>query len=227
MQNPIWHLGALLSAVALLTATRAPAPGPVLPVAAGIAARPGGPPDTLVANPRATSIHWKGTAAAGRTAQEGSVALRSGMFVIRHEMLTSGSFSIDMRSLAMQGTGILHPAASRVVRGRLSGPAYFDGDRYPAATFVSSGMQRIGPSRWRVSGNLTMHGVTRPLSFDADVQWVGLGHLVATTTFPLDRRAWGVGDSGASMVDDVLTVTVRLDAQRKTARVAAGQARSG
>ena len=185
--------------------------------ASTIAPLPGGPPDTLVATPSASTIRWEG---AGGSAA-GRVALASGLFVLRHEKLTSGSFTIDMRSLAVSTA----PAAlsGRALRARLTGRDFFDVDRHPVTSFTSSGMERLGPSRWRVHGRLTMHGVTQPLSLDTDVRWVGTGHMVATSSFVIDRRRWEVGTSSATgaVLGDELRVSVTLDARRKPKVVAA------
>jgi polyisoprenoid-binding protein YceI len=175
-------------------------------VADGI--RAGGPPDTLVADPAASAIRWKGTGFGGRGAHEGTVKLASGLFVIRHERLTSGTFTIDMRGLDVA----------------LRSAAFFDVERYPAATFRSNGAQRTGPASWRVTGELTMRGVTKPIAFDTDVRWVELGHMVATSTFAIDRREWGVASRASGLADDLvdndIQLSLSLDARRKQASVA-------
>lgn len=169
----------------------------------------GGPPDTLVAVPSASSIRWKGTGLGGRGTREGTVSLASGLFVIRHEKLTSGSFVVDMRGI--------DPA--------LRGSSLLDVQRHPTATFRSTGATRVGEARWRVDGDLTLRGVTRPISFDTDVSWPETGHMVATSSFTIDRRQWGIGE-GASraadvVVDDGIQLSLKLDARRKQAKVAA------
>jgi polyisoprenoid-binding protein YceI len=168
----------------------------------------GGPPDTLVVNPKGSTIGWRGTGLGGRAVRTGTVTAANGMFVIRHEQLTSGTFTVDMRS----------------VDGALRGPALFDVARYPTAVFNSTGMKRVGQARWQVSGDLTMRGVTRPISFDTDVRWEELGHMIATSSFTIDRRQWGIGDRDAGIADDVVDPTIQLsvslDARRKQAAVA-------
>ena len=206
MTSTLWTAVVALSAVGFIAA--APGAPPARVVGSSPIPAAGGRPDTLVANPGATSIRLKGTGLGGRGAREGTVKLASGLFVIRHEKLTSGTFTIDMRSL---------DAALRV-------PALFDAERHPTALFRSSGAERVGPARWRVAGDLTMRGVTRPVSFETDVAWPELGHMVATSTFSIDRRQWGVGGGGSgvasSLVDDQIQIILSLDARRRQASVA-------
>lgn len=191
-----------ISALGLAAATTLAPPVDIIYAAAG------GPPDTLVATPAASSIRWTGTGFGGRGARKGTVALASGMFIIRHERLTSGTFTIDMRS----------------TDASLRGADFFDVERHPTAVFRSTESRRVGAARWQVSGDLTMRGVTRPVTFDADVSWPGMGHMVATSDFTLDRRQWGLTARGAALADDVanegIRISLTLDARRKQARVA-------
>ncbi|HET7186910.1 MAG TPA: YceI family protein [Gemmatimonadaceae bacterium] len=167
----------------------------------------GGKPDTLVADPRATTIRWRGTGLGGRGVREGTVGLTNGMLVIRHEQLTSGSFTIDMRS----------------VDGALRGADLLDVARHPTATFRSTGARRVGASRWQVSGDLTMRGITKPITFDTDVRWEEVGHMIAVSTITLDRRQWEIGSGAAianAVADHDIQLSVSLDARRKQAAVA-------
>lgn len=192
-----------ISALGLAAATTLAPPADVI-----YGAVAGGPPDTLVATPAASSIRWTGRGLGERGAREGTVALAGGMFVIRHERLTSGTFTIDMRS----------------ADAALHGAEVFDVERHPTAVFRSTESRRIGAARWQVRGDLTMRGVTRPVTFDADVSWPEMGHMVATSAFTLDRRQWGLAARGATRADDVATEGIRisltLDARRKQAKVA-------
>jgi polyisoprenoid-binding protein YceI len=207
MTSPVWTTVVALSALALVGSPSPRTRAAVLPVALPVAYS-GGPPDTLVVNPRASYIHWKASGLGGRATREGTIRMGKGMFVIRHQQLTSGVFTIDMRQLD----------------ATLRGEGLFDVTRNPGAHFSSTGMKRVGENRWEVAGNLTMRGMTRPLTFEADVRWEELGHMIATSTFTIDRRDWGIGTRGAGVVDDVadraIQLSITLDAQRKQAAVA-------
>jgi polyisoprenoid-binding protein YceI len=51
---------------------------------------------------------------------------------------------------------------SDVLTGELKGADWLDAARFPTATFTSTGVRRLGPDTVAVSGNLTLHGITRP-----------------------------------------------------------------
>jgi len=204
MTTTVWTAIVAVSAIGFVTSP-IPTPRPV--AAPTVLAAVGGPPDTLVVNPRASAISWRGTGLGGRAARTGTVSMASGMFVLRHEKLTSGVFTIDMRSLD----------------GALRGADLFDVARYPTAVFSSTGMKRVGQARWEVSGNLTMRGTTKPITFETDVRWEELGHMIATSSFTLDRRQWGIADGSAvtdGVVDNGIEISITLDARRKQAAVA-------
>lgn len=179
--------------------------------------RDGGRPDTLVAHPAASSIHWKGMKLMGAPASEGTVPLTRGVLILRHGTLTGGSFTVDMSRLR-----IADPDRTMLGRPHVAADA-FEVKRYPTATFVASRATRTGDSTWSVSGNITLHGVTRPVTFSTDVHWVEVGHMIATADMTLDRRQFGIAASGAladRIVDDQIQLSVRLDARRRGAVIA-------
>jgi polyisoprenoid-binding protein YceI len=203
MTSTVWSTVVALSALTLVAL-----PHTGTPAAAVAGTHPGGPPDTLVVNSRASSVRWKASGLGGQAAREGTIGMAEGMFVIRHQQLTSGIFTVSMRQLD----------------AALQGEELFDVARHPTASFRSTGMKRVSPDRWEVTGDLTMRGVTRPVAFEAQVRWEELGHMIATSTFTIDRREWGIGTRGAGIMNDVtdpgIQLTVMLDARRKQAAVA-------
>jgi polyisoprenoid-binding protein YceI len=49
----------------------------------------------------------------------------------------------------------------------LQGPGMFDAQQFPRATFKSTSIQRTGPTTGKILGDLTLHGVTKPVTLDA------------------------------------------------------------
>jgi polyisoprenoid-binding protein YceI len=45
---------------------------------------------------------------------------------------------------------------------------FFDSGRFPAITFRSTKVEQLGSSRGRITGELTMRGVTRPVTMEAE-----------------------------------------------------------
>ena len=55
----------------------------------------------------------------------------------------------------------------------LRSPDFFDAERLPSIRFESTGVKAAGEGAYEVTGNLTLHGVTRPVT--ATVEQVGTG----------------------------------------------------
>ncbi|MDT2020134.1 YceI family protein [Methylocella sp. CPCC 101449] len=91
----------------------------------------------------------------------------------------------------------------------LSGPAILNVAQYPEMTFVSRAMTRIDERRVRFDGNLTLRGVTRPLSVVATIAPDDRpGQARFTARGRINRLEFGI-DKGypliTAMVDFVLT----------------------
>lgn len=70
---------------------------------------------------------------------------------------------------------------------------FLDGARFPTMTFESQRVEVVGP-RATVTGQLTLHGVTREIVVPVDVRF-SESALVATGEFQLNRRDYGINYS--------------------------------
>ncbi|WP_329135865.1 YceI family protein [Streptomyces sp. NBC_00670] len=57
--------------------------------------------------------------------------------------------------------------------GHLRSPDFLDAETYPEITYASTGLTPAGPDRWTVHGELSLHGVLRPV--DLDLAYLGTG----------------------------------------------------
>ena len=98
---------------------------------------------------------------------------------------------------------------------------YFDAAQFPTATFASTSVSGTA-GHLTIAGNLTLHGVTRPVTLDVEGPSGpvnGMGHKVhegfsATTT--VDRKDFGVGaKTPDGMVSDEVKLTIDLDAAKQ------------
>jgi polyisoprenoid-binding protein YceI len=99
----------------------------------------------------------------------------------------------------------------------LKSPDFFDAANQPTATFTSTGVTKNG-GNLTVSGNLTLHGVTKPVVLAVEGPSgpaPGMDHkphsgFTATTT--IDRTAFGIGTKfPAAMVGDDVKLTIELE----------------
>ncbi len=68
---------------------------------------------------------------------------------------------------------------------------FFDVQKFGRARFVSTGVESTGDGKCTVTGNLTLHGQTKPLSFPAVYQ-IQDGRLILAAKFNLDRSQFGM-----------------------------------
>ena len=104
---------------------------------------------------------------------------------------------------------------------------FFDAAKYPAITFKSAKAWKSG-SKWMVSGNLTLRGVTRPVTLTLDGPtaevkdpW-GLLRRGATATTTINRKDFGLSwnkalETGGVMVGEDIQITLDIAATRKPA----------
>ncbi|KRE96547.1 polyisoprenoid-binding protein [Frateuria sp. Soil773] len=71
----------------------------------------------------------------------------------------------------------------------LKKPDFFDADKFPVVTFKSTQVQALGGRRYKVVGNLTVHGVTRPVTLNATLNKVGPHPMSKAQSIGFDATA--------------------------------------
>lgn len=106
--------------------------------------------------------------------------------------------TIDLTSAVTDAEGL---------NGHLQKTDFFDTAQYPVATFASTKIVRIEGNSYDVSGNLTVKGVTKEITFKAEITD---DYLTATYDFP--RKEFGIGNDtyGQKLLDETVPVSVKL-----------------
>ncbi len=114
---------------------------------------------------------------------------------------------------------------------------FFDAQKFPLATFVSTKVERAGKDRLKVTGDLTLHGVTKPLVLTVEGPSRALkdpfGRTVRglTATGKLNRKDFGVSwnkalDTGGVMISDEVKLELSVEMAQKAAPAATESART-
>jgi polyisoprenoid-binding protein YceI len=113
----------------------------------------------------------------------------------------------------------------------LKSPDFFDVAKYPTITFKSTKFQKAGKDKYKVTGDLTMHGVTKPVVLDVTAPaktikdpW-GNTKRGAKATTVVNRRDFGLTwdnrmQDGNAVVGDKVTVTLNLELAEQPAEAA-------
>jgi len=97
---------------------------------------------------------------------------------------------------------------------------FFDVARFPVMTFASTKIWQEGETV-KVLGNLTMHGVTKPITLElSKLQTAGGTRISATATGKLSRREYDLTwnkliETGGVVVGDEIGVTIEFEAAGK------------
>jgi polyisoprenoid-binding protein YceI len=102
---------------------------------------------------------------------------------------------------------------------------YLAVDSFPEMTFVSRSVQVVDPTHLRITGDLTLRGVTKPVILDTEITGTlanSRGKRMAfTATTTIDRRDFGVTFSrlmeGAQVVGDEVRITIDIEASQPNA----------
>jgi polyisoprenoid-binding protein YceI len=106
----------------------------------------------------------------------------------------------------------------------LKKPDFLNADQYPVVTFKSTEVQPLGGNKFKVTGNLTVHGVTRPVVLDATLNKVGPHPMTKAPSIGFDATAsikrsdFGVGAYVPNVSDELsIRITTEGSVPKKTA----------
>lgn len=108
----------------------------------------------------------------------------------------------------------------------LRGPNYFDVEKFPTMTFKSKKVESDGKGKLKVTGDLTIKGVTKEVVLQVDgpngpiKDPRGNSHLGATATTAISRKDFGVSGAPAMVGDDV-AITLDVEMVKQAAPAAA------
>jgi polyisoprenoid-binding protein YceI len=93
----------------------------------------------------------------------------------------------------------------------LKSASYFDAAQFPTLTFKSTSVSKTGEKTFKVKGDLTMHGVTKPVELDATLNGITTGRSGKKiagwkVTGTVNRIDFKVGTSGPGVGDEVTIV---------------------
>jgi polyisoprenoid-binding protein YceI len=145
---------------------------------------------SLVADLTASNVEWVGKKPTGQ--HNGTVMLQDGRIELSDGKLIGGAFTMDMKSIEV--LDLTDPKMNGDLRGHLSSPDFFSVDSFPVATFVITGVEEISSPgvTHKLTGNLTIKGISRSISFDANVR-IEENKMIATTPqFIINRADWQV-----------------------------------
>ncbi len=112
--------------------------------------------------------------------------------------------------------------------GHLQAADFFDAEKNPTLSFKSTSVKPVAKGRYKLTGDLTMRGVTKQVTFDAEFfgsSAISMGGqargskagFAATTT--VNRKDFGINwnralDNGGTVLDDSVTIVLNVEADK-------------
>lgn len=107
--------------------------------------------------------------------------------------------------------------------GHLRSADFFDAEQNPTIIFKSKKIEKKGGNEYKVLGDLTMHGVTKEVVFDAEYAGqvakdpFGLRRAGLSATTTINRKDFGLGwnqalEAGGVMVGENVKIEINLEA---------------
>jgi len=148
-------------------------------------------------------VNWKGHKVTG--SHEGTIDLKNGELNYTGDVLVGGSFTIDMTSLNCTD---LEGEYKGKLEGHLQSPDFFNVAEFPAATFTITKVAAKGtPGDYKVTGDLTIKGITKSIKFYAKVESTDAGK-VYTSDITIDRTDFNVRYGSGNFFDNLGDKTI-------------------
>lgn len=173
----------------------------------------------LVSRPVITEdseINWVGANFTGGK-HTGTINIAEGKLIEQGGQIVGGGFVIDMNTIA--NTDLPDDKKADLV-GHLTNGDFFETDKYPLATFEITSVKPVAvksETTHEVTGNLTMKGITKSITFPANIT-MGEARIEASTPqFVIDRTQWNImygstltGAVKDKAIDDKIGLQIKL-----------------
>jgi polyisoprenoid-binding protein YceI len=156
----------------------------------------------------------KTTAQVGFSIVHLKVSTVDGSFGIYDASLTSSKKDFTDASIAFTADAASINTKSKSRDAQLRKDEYFDVTKFPKITFNSTSVKKVGTNH-KIDGNISIKGVTKPVSLNATFKLSSDGKNVEIAAEgEINRVDFGVGTSGATLNDEVaLKISGRFNKQ--------------
>lgn len=188
-----------------------------------VAANTGG--NSYKVDPSASKVEWVGTKVSGY--HSGEVKISGGEVTVDNGNVTGGNFTMDMTSINTTGPEGSDAESNGKLTGHLKSPDFFDVENHKEAKFEITEVTpfsgtvaeedntrqediseyKVSDPTHTVSGNLTIKGVTKNISFPAKITTTD-GSIDAIAKFNIDRSQWNITYPGKP--DDLIRNDIHL-----------------
>lgn len=169
-----------------------------------------------------SSVKWIGKKVTGE--HSGNVTISSGSLSTTNNAVTAGTVEIDLTTIT--NTDITDPASNAKLLGHLKSADFFNVASFPKATLVITSSKVKSAGTYDVTGNLTIKGITQPITFPATIQTTA-DKINATAVLTIDRTKYDIkyrsasffSDLGDKAIDNDFVLNVKLVANKSNEKL--------
>lgn len=153
--------------------------------------------DNYKIDPKKSNVRWTGKSVRG--GHFGDISIKEGSFIYDGKLITGGTIVIDMNSISVKD--IEDPNRQNRLANHLKSDDFFSADKFPEAKLVvTSSKPGKSAGQIEVSGELTIKGITKPISFPVDLKNSG-NSVDAEGTITVDRIQYDIKYRSKSVLD--------------------------
>lgn len=137
-----------------------------------------------------SKLEWEAKKVTG--GHVGTVDLSGGTLTVDNGKLTGGKFDINFNTIKV--LQLDNPEMNAKLTGHLKSDDFFSAEKFPTGTFVITSVTPLSDgtgNNFTIGGNLTIKGITKPITFPAKVNING-DNLTASADFKIDRTQWDI-----------------------------------
>ncbi|NSL86831.1 YceI family protein [Chitinophaga solisilvae] len=153
---------------------------------------------SFVVDKQLSKVNWVGKKVTGQ--HSGTINIAEGKLEVENNVLKGGSFSLDTRSIAV--TDIKDADGNAKLVGHLKADDFFSVDKFATASLVITKVAAKGNGNYDITGNLTIKGITNPITFPATVTVNG-GKLTGKADLKVDRTKYNIKYGSKSFFEGI------------------------
>lgn len=178
-------------------------------------------------NTSETLVEWLGSKPGGT--HNGTFPLQQGTLTLNNNSIIGGEMVIDMNALTVKD--IEDVKTNQMLVGHLKSPDFFAVDSFPTAKFEIATVTTLSQLKeiegvmvtHSIEGNLTLRGITRSVTFPAEIKFEGNSISAKSPKFIVNRTNWKANYGSPSVfadlkdkfIHDEVAISITLTAEKK------------
>lgn len=144
-------------------------------------------------NSAGSIVIWKANKLVG--SHEGTINISNGVAELKGAQLVGGNFTFDLNTIACTDIPTTEESYGKLI-AHLKNADFFDVEKHGTAEFEITKLDSNN-----ISGNLTLKGIKKNVTFPVDVIIIGDEVTITSDTFTIDRTEWNITHNSGSIID--------------------------